>query len=98
MPPELMSDDDVAAALADLPGWELDGDAIVAQFRFADFARAFGFMAAVAVEAQAMNHHPEWSNVYNRVDVRLSTHDAGGLTSNDVELAARMNELHGPAD
>jgi len=98
MPPELMSDDDVTAALADLPGWELDGDAIVAQFRFADFARAFGFMAAVAVEAQAMNHHPEWSNVYNRVDVRLSTHDAGGLTSNDVELAARMNELHGPAD
>ena len=98
MPPELMSDDDVTAALADLPGWELDGDAIVAQFRFADFARAFGFMAAVAVEAQAMNHHPEWSNVYNRVDVRLSTHDAGGLTSNDVQLAARMNELHGPAD
>lgn len=98
MPSEPISDDDVAAALADLPDWQRDGDAIVAQFRFADFARAFGFMAAAAVEAQAMNHHPEWSNVYNRVEVRLTTHDAGGLTRNDLELAARMSELTLPTD
>lgn len=98
MPPESLSSDDVDAALADLPDWQRDGDAIVAAFEFADFARAFGFMAAVAVEAQGMDHHPEWSNVWNRVDVRLVTHDTGGLTTNDVELATRMSALARPAD
>jgi 4a-hydroxytetrahydrobiopterin dehydratase len=98
MAPERISDDTVTSALADLPGWARDGDAIVATFGFADFARAFGFMAAAAVVAERMNHHPDWRNVYNSVEVRLSTHDAGGLTASDIDLAGRMNELAGVAD
>ena len=88
-----LSGDEARERLAGVPGWELDGEALVRTFTFADFARAFGFMAAAAVVAERMNHHPEWSNVYNRVDVRLSTHDVGGLSELDFELAARMAEL-----
>jgi 4a-hydroxytetrahydrobiopterin dehydratase len=98
MPPEPIDDDALVSALAELPDWEHDGDAIAAGFRFADFARAFGFMASAAVVAEAMNHHPEWTNVYNRVDVRLVTHEVGGITERDLELAARMSELAAPAD
>jgi 4a-hydroxytetrahydrobiopterin dehydratase len=78
-----------AQALADLDGWvELPGrDAIAKSFKFADFNAAFAFMARVALKAEKMDHHPEWFNVYNKVDIVLSTHDAGGLTSRDVELA-----------
>jgi 4a-hydroxytetrahydrobiopterin dehydratase len=78
-----------AAALAELDGWvELPGrDAIAKSFKFADFNAAFAFMARVALKAEKMDHHPEWFNVYNKVDIVLSTHDAGGLTSRDVELA-----------
>lgn len=78
------------AALARLDGWsEVEGrDAIRKEFRFADFNAAFGFMARVALNAERLDHHPEWSNVYNRVDITLSTHDAGGVTERDVELAA----------
>ena len=75
-----LSGDEARERLASVPGWELDGDALVRTFTFADFARAFGFMAAAAVVAEKMDHHPEWSNVYNRVNVRLSTHDVGGLS------------------
>ena len=77
------------AALAALPGWaELPGrDAIAKSFKFADFGAAFAFMTRVALKAEKMDHHPEWFNVYNKVDIVLSTHDAGGLTSRDVELA-----------
>ena len=84
-----------ADALAGLDGWALvDGrDAITKSFKFADFNAAFGFMSRVALKAEAMNHHPEWFNVWNRVDVTLSTHDAGGLTVLDVELATFMNEV-----
>ena len=76
-------------ALASLPAWtEVQGrDAITRRFTFADFNEAFGFMTRVAIKAQEMNHHPEWFNVYNRVDVTLSTHDADGLTERDIELA-----------
>ena len=88
-----LSGDEARERLAGVPGWELDGEALVRTFTFADFARAFGFMAAAAVVAERMNHHPEWSNVYNRVNVRLSTHDVGGLSELDFELAARMAEL-----
>jgi len=78
------------AALAGLDGWtEAEGrDAIRKAFRFADFNAAFGFMTRVALMAERLDHHPEWSNVYNRVDITLSTHDAGGLTERDVRLAA----------
>lgn len=83
------------AALAGLEGWQLldDRDAIRKQFRFADFNGAFGWMARVALMAEKLDHHPEWSNVYNRVEVVLSTHDAGGLTGLDVELARFMDRI-----
>jgi 4a-hydroxytetrahydrobiopterin dehydratase len=83
------------AALAKLIGWsEVAGrDAISKRFEFDDFDHAFGFMAAAAMVAQRLNHHPEWSNVYNKVDVTLSTHDAGGLTDLDMILAEAMDKL-----
>ena len=82
------------AALAQLPGWRaVDGrDAISKNYTFADFNAAFGFMTRVALKADKMDHHPEWSNVYNKLDVVLTTHDAGGVTAKDVELAAFMDE------
>jgi len=85
------------AALASLPGWTaVEGrDAITRRFVFADFSEAFGFMARVALVAETMNHHPEWSNVYRTVDVTLSTHDAGGLTSLDIDLARAMDRIAG---
>lgn len=88
-----LSGDEAREHLAGVPGWELDGEALVRTFTFDDFARAFGFMASAAVVAEKMNHHPEWSNVYNRVTVRLSTHDVGGLSELDFQLAARMSDL-----
>jgi len=80
-------------ALAQLPDWrELPGrDAIARKFVFADFNQAFGFMARAALVAEKMDHHPEWSNVYRTVDVTLSTHDAGGVTPKDIELAKAMD-------
>jgi 4a-hydroxytetrahydrobiopterin dehydratase len=80
----------VGERLAGRPGWALsaDGLAITRQFRFADFPSAFAFMTQVALAAERADHHPEWSNVYNRVDMRLTTHDAGGLTELDFALAA----------
>lgn len=83
------------AALARLPGWSAlagDRDAIQRSFKFADFNVAFGFMARVAIRAEQLDHHPEWFNVYNRVDVTLATHDADGVTELDVILASFMNE------
>ena len=83
----------VREALGDLPGWSLEAGKLHREFRFDDFVTAFGFMASVALVAEAMNHHPEWSNVYGRVVVDLTTHDAGGLTEKDLALARRMDEL-----
>ena len=88
-----LSGDEARERLAAVPGWELEGDALVRTFTFANFAKAFGFMAAAAVVAEKLDHHPEWSNVYNRVTVRLSTHDVGGLSDLDFELAAKMSDL-----
>lgn len=86
-----------AAALAKLTGWTLvDGrDAISRQFKFKDFNAAFGFMTRVALVAERLDHHPEWSNVWNRVDVTLTTHHANGLTDLDVTLAETMDALAG---
>jgi 4a-hydroxytetrahydrobiopterin dehydratase len=75
--------------------WALQDGKLFASLRFADFAQAFAFMTAVAAVAEAANHHPEWLNVYNRVDIWLSTHDAGGLTHKDLSLARRMSQLPG---
>jgi 4a-hydroxytetrahydrobiopterin dehydratase len=85
------------AALAKLSGWsEASGrDAITRKFTFKDFNEAFGFMARAALVAEKMDHHPEWFNVYNTVDVTLSTHDAGGVTEHDNKLAEAMNKLAG---
>ena len=83
------------SALAKLDGWsEVEGrDAISKKFAFKDFNEAFGFMARVALIAEKLDHHPEWFNVYNRVEVTLATHDAGGVTERDVELAEAMDRL-----
>ena len=94
---EKLSDAARATALAGLAGWSaVDGrDAITKTFTFADFNAAFGFMSRAALKAEAMNHHPEWFNVWNRVEVTLSTHDAGGLTELDIELAGFMDAAAG---
>jgi 4a-hydroxytetrahydrobiopterin dehydratase len=86
------------AALAEtLPDWRMaEGrDAIRREFRFADFSSAWGFMARVALLAEQQDHHPEWSNVWNRVDIVLSTHDAGGLSDRDIRLARAIDALTG---
>ncbi|MBK8978518.1 MAG: 4a-hydroxytetrahydrobiopterin dehydratase [Planctomycetes bacterium] len=85
-----LDDDGIRAALDSLPGWDLDGGRLHHRFRFRDFSEAFGFMATCATIAEAMNHHPEWLNVYRDVEVWLTTHDAGGITTHDVELARAM--------
>lgn len=90
------------ALLATVPKWQLDParDAIHRRFVFADFAAAFGFMAQLALYAEKHDHHPEWSNVYDRVDITLTTHDAGGLTMKDIAFAQqadRVHASHGPA-
>ena len=83
-------------AIQTLEGWAVDpgdGDAIQKTFRFADFNAAFGFMTRVALMADKRDHHPEWSNVWNRVDIRLTTHDAGGLSERDIDMAAAIDAL-----
>jgi len=84
------------AALAKLASWSYDAaaDAITREFRFADFSAAFAFMTRVALAAEQAGHHPEWFNVYNKVRITLSTHDAGGLSRKDIELAERIDALH----
>jgi 4a-hydroxytetrahydrobiopterin dehydratase len=86
----------IQAALADLPGWTFRREALAKTFQFKTFREAMGFMVRAAFEAEAMNHHPEWTNVYNKVVVRLNTHDAGGrVTAKDVELAGRIEKVFG---
>ena len=84
------------AGVAQLTGWDIlpgDRDAIAKTFKFSDFKTAFGFMSSCALKAEQMDHHPEWFNVYNRVEVTLTTHDANGVTALDVELAQYMDRL-----
>ena len=92
---EKLSDSDVTEALSELDGWtRAEGrEAIYKKFKFVDFRHAFTFMEDVAVEADEMSHHPEWLNVYNRVEVTLTTHDVGGLSELDFDLAAIMDEI-----
>ncbi len=89
MPIARLPDADVEALLAECSGWALreDGKAIEREFRFADFNAAFGFMTRVALYADKVDHHPEWSNVYNRVRITLTTHDADGLSARDAAMA-----------
>ena len=86
-----LTPDEITAALAGVPDWTLNGDGIDRRYVFADFIQAFGFMARVALLAEKADHHPEWTNVYNKVDIRLTTHDAGGLSTRDFALARAID-------
>ena len=86
-----LSDDALQASLKDLSGWTIAGGKLHREYKFPDFIHAFGFMATAAIAIEKMNHHPEWFNVYNRVAVDLTTHDAGGITTRDVELAQLLD-------
>ena len=89
-----LSDDEIHAAIESLHGWELKDSALVKTFEFGSFKEALSYMLRAGFEAEALNHHPDWTNVYNRVVVRLSTHDAGGkVTAKDIELAKRMQKI-----
>lgn len=90
-----LSDQDITNGLVERDGWEKvnNRDAISKTFQFKDFSQAFGWMTRVALQAETMNHHPEWFNVWNRVEVTLATHDAGGVTELDLKLAAAMDKL-----
>jgi len=90
---EKLDDAARAALAAELPGWTLEGAHLKRRLVFADFNQAWGFMCRVALLAEAQDHHPEWFNVYNRVDIALTTHDAGGLSARDVRLAKAINAL-----
>lgn len=92
-----MQPDAVAKAIAALPGWtlEADGMSITRTFVFKNFSEAFAFMTRSALAAEKLDHHPDWSNVYKTVVVKLNTHDAGGLTALDFDLAAKMNRYAG---
>ena len=88
-----LSESSIEEKLKNLPGWSIKNDKLYKEFQFNDFNQAFGFMTRAAMEIEKMNHHPEWFNVYNRITVELTTHDAGGITDNDVNLARILNSL-----
>jgi len=90
-----LSTDAIQAGLDELEGWTLLDEKLHREFRFESFIAAFGFMTSAAIAAEKMDHHPEWSNVYNKVSVDLTTHDAGGITGLDFQLAKKMNKLAG---
>lgn len=94
---EQLSEAERAEALDALPDWDYDEarDAITRTLVFADFAEAFGFMARVAILAEKADHHPEWTNVWNRVEILLTTHDAGGMSGQDIEMAAAIDAIVG---
>ena len=88
-----LNETDVAERMTSIEGWTLDGARLRKEFLFGDFVQAFGFMTSVALVAEAMNHHPEWSNVYNRVVVHLSSHEVGGISELDFELAIKIESI-----
>jgi len=88
-----LSESSIEEKLKNLPGWSVKNDKLYKEFQFNDFNQAFGFMTRAAMEIEKMNHHPEWFNVYNRITVDLTTHEAGGITNNDVNLARILNSL-----
>ena len=88
-----LEDSEIEHALARLGEWTIDDGKLFREFTFADFSQAFGFMTRVALAAESMDHHPEWSNVYDRVRIHLTTHEAGGLTQRDLDLALRIDSL-----
>ncbi|ABK77694.1 pterin-4a-carbinolamine dehydratase [Cenarchaeum symbiosum A] len=88
-----LTDDELSSELARLQDWEVRDGKLHKEFKFSSFNEAFGFMARASMEIEKMNHHPEWCNVYNRLSVDLVTHDAGGITENDVRLAGMLDTL-----
>jgi len=89
----LLSETEITAALADHPGWSCIDDALHRTFEFKTFIAAFGFMTSVALIAEKLDHHPDWSNTYNRVQIAVSTHDRGGVTDLDVDFVSRVDGL-----
>ena len=88
-----LSQTDIDEELKSLPGWSVVNEKLHKEFQFDNFNQAFGFMTRAAMEIEKMNHHPEWFNVYNKITVDLTTHDAGGITKNDINLARILNSL-----
>lgn len=88
-----LSDEQISKELTNLPGWSIVNGKLHKDFLFRDFIEAFGFMSTAALHIEKMNHHPEWFNVYNKLKVDLTTHDAGGITQNDINLARILNSL-----
>ncbi len=92
---KLLNSEEISSLRNELPGWEVGDSKLIRQWKFSSFVEAFGFMSKVALLAESMNHHPEWSNVYSTVKIELTTHDVGGLSSRDVQLATSINRLQG---
>jgi len=90
-----LTDAQLQSALAQLPGWSLQEAKLHREYKFADFADAIGFITTAAIGIEKMNHHPEWFNVYNRVRIDLTTHDSGGITQKDVDLAQMLEKIAG---
>jgi 4a-hydroxytetrahydrobiopterin dehydratase len=90
---EKLSEADITGRLPEVPGWELTDGKLQRTFTFGNFVQAFGFMSSVALLAESMDHHPDWSNVYHRVTIGLNTHDVGGISPLDFELAKKINDL-----
>ena len=88
-----LSETEITKELKKLEGWAIKDNKLHKEFQFDSFNQAFGFMTRAAMEIEKMNHHPEWFNVYNRITVDLTTHDAGGITNNDINLARILNSL-----
>lgn len=89
-----LSGNELDEIVKNMKGWELKDEKLQKSFKFANFVEAFGFMTQIALEAEKMNHHPEWSNVYNNVAIKLSTHDAGGITDHDIKLAKIIDDTN----
>ncbi len=90
---ERLSPEKISEELKNLPGWSIKDEKLHRDFEFESFNQAFGFMTRAAMEIEKMNHHPEWFNVYNKLSVDLMTHDAGGITENEIQLAKILNSL-----
>lgn len=90
--PQKLDDRDISRRVSEMEGWTYEDGSLRRQLRFADFVAAFSFMTRVAIHAEKADHHPDWSNVYNRVAIALNTHDAGGVTELDFDLAAKIDQ------
>ena len=88
-----LSSEEIDQSLLQVQGWQVVNNKLHREYRFADFIHAFGFMATAAIAIEKMNHHPEWFNVYNRVTIDLTTHDSGGITQNDIDLAQLLDGI-----